>query len=252
MKVIPLPALDDNYIYGIGGPASGRAALVDPGEAAPAVAWLEQHGLELEEILLTHHHQDHVGGVDELRRRWPTARLVGAGLDRHRLPPLDREVGDGDELEVAGRRARVIGVPGHTTGHVAYFVPDPDDPGAGDLFSGDTLFGATIGFAFEGTLEQMYESVRRLRDLPGRTRIWCGHEYTLRTVGESARFEPDNAALVARLAHLEANVGQPTVPLTLEEELRLNPFLRWDDPTVCARLGTPPGLPTFVELYDLL
>jgi hydroxyacylglutathione hydrolase len=252
MKVTPLPALDDNYVYGIEDPACGRAALVDPAEAAPAVAWLRRRGLELETVLLTHHHRDHVGGVGEVLRRWPAARLVGARLDRHRLPPLDREVGDGDELEVANRRARVIGVPGHTAGHVAYFVPDPDDEDTGDLFSGDTLFGATIGFVFEGTLEQMYESVRRLRELPKRTRIWCGHEYTLRTVGESARFEPDHAALAARLAHLEANVGQPTVPLTLEEELRLNPFLRWDDPTLCARLGTPPGLETFARLYDLL
>lgn len=252
MKVTPLPALDDNYVYGVEGPDPGRAALVDPGAAAPAAAFVERSGVELEAILLTHHHRDHVGGVDELRRRWPRARLVGARRDRHRLPPLDREVGDGDELEVAGRRGRVVEVPGHTTGHVAYFFPDPDDPATGDLFSGDTLFGATIGFAFEGTLDQMYGSLERLRALPARTRIWCGHEYTLRTVGETARFEPDNPALAERLAHLEATAGRPTVPLDLEEELRLNPFLRWDDPRLCARLGTAPGLATFVRLYDLL
>lgn len=252
MKVIPLRALDDNYIYGLVGQGFDRAVLVDPGEAAPAAAWLERFGLDLETVLLTHHHRDHVGGAVELCRRWPRARLVGARRDRHRLPPLDREVGDGDELELAGRRARVIEVPGHTTGHVAYFVPDPGDPAAGDLFSGDTLFGATIGFVFEGTMGEMLGSLERLRTLPARTRIWCGHEYTLRTVGESSRFEPDNAALAERLAHLEENAGQPTVPLVLGDELRLNPFLRWDDTKLCDRLGTAPGVATFARLYELL
>jgi len=99
---------------------------------------------------------------------------------------------------------------------------------------------------------EMLGSLERVRVLPARTRIWCGHEYTLRTVGESARFEPDNAALAERLAHLEANAGQPTVPLVLGEELRLNPFLRWDDPKLCDRLGTAPGLATFARLYELL
>ncbi len=250
MRVTALPALTDNYVFAL---ASDRAAvLVDPGDAAPALAWLEAERLGLDAILLTHHHRDHVGGVAELVRCHPAARVVGAAADRHRLPRLDLAVGEGDAVELPAGQARVMAVPGHTRGHLAYFVPDAGDPGGGDLFSGDTLFGGTVGNLFEGTPDEMFRSLEALRALPPASRIWCGHEYTLQYVREAARFDPDQPALAARLRRLEARPGAPTVPLRLDEERRTNPFLRWDDPVLVARFGTAPGLATFRRLCELL
>jgi len=252
MRVLPLPAFHDNYVYALIDPRRRRGAVVDPGQAAPVLGLVEREGLELEAILLTHHHADHVGGVAELARRFPDARVAGAGADARRLPALTERVAEGDTVAVLGRGARVIDVPGHTRGHVAYFVPD--DAGAGDLFSGDTVFGATIGNLFEGTPDDMFASLVKLRALPPRTRLWCGHEYTLQYVREAARFDPDNARLARRLAELEAGAGsgRPTVPLLLEEECATSPFFRWDAAELTHRLGTAPGLPTFRRLCELL
>ncbi len=252
MDVVALPAFSDNYVFALVDRTARRAALVDPGDAGPPLALLQREGLALEAILLTHHHGDHIGGVEPLRRRHPAARVVGAAADRGRLPALTDAVREGDRIALLGRETTVLEVPGHTRGHVAYFVPGA--AGGGDLFSGDTVFGGTIGNLFEGTPDEMFDSLQKLRALPPATRIWCAHEYTLTWVREAARFEPDHARLAARLGALErrAAAGDPvTVPLTLEEERATNPFFRWDDPGLLARLGTPPGREAFRRLCEL-
>jgi hydroxyacylglutathione hydrolase len=253
MMVFPLPALSDNYVFVLRDLASGRAAVVDPAEAGPVLDWLAREESAIEAILLTHHHRDHVGGVDAILRRHPGARVVGAARDRARLPALTDEVREGGHVALLGREVHVLEVDGHTLGHVAYFVSD--DAGGGDLFSGDTVFGGTIGTLFEGTPDDMFGSLRKIRALPPATRIWCSHEYTLTYVREAARFDPGNARLAARLAALErrAVAGHAvTVPLTLEEERATNPFFRWDDADMVARAGAPAGLPAFRRVCELL
>lgn len=249
--VVALPALSDNYAFVLGGSTEGSVAIVDPGEARPVLEWLAGEGRRPEVLLLTHHHRDHVGGVPEIVAHFPDVAVVGAERDRPRLPPLSRGVREGDAVNVAGREARVIEIPGHTRAHIAWFLPD--GTGGGDLFSGDTVFGGTIGNLFEGTPDDMFASLCKLRDLPGGTRVWCGHEYTLRYVREAARFDPHEPRLAERLRRLEAAGARAIhVPLTLEEECATNPFFRWDDPGLAQRLGTAPGVETFRRLCEIL
>jgi hydroxyacylglutathione hydrolase len=251
MQVDALPAFADNYVFVLTAQGRPEAVVVDPGEAGPALELLERRGLALGTILLTHHHRDHVGGVAALAARFPNARVVGAAGDRSRLPGLTAAVRDGDAVELLDRSAQVLEVPGHTRGHVAYFVPG--SPGGGDVFSGDTVFGGTIGNLFEGTPDDMFASLEKLRRLPPGTRLWCGHEYTRQWVREAARFDPENERLRAYLARLEAlPPGAPTVPLDLDEERATSPFFRWDDPAMTRRLGTAPGLDTFRKLCEIL
>lgn len=252
MRVVPIPALADNYLFALADPATQTAALVDPGEERPALDFLERESLRLDAVLITHHHRDHVGGVSALARRHPGLRVVGPRHGRPRIAGLTEEVGDGDIVALFDRTVRVLGVPGHTLDHLAYFVPD--GAGAGDLFSGDTVFGGTIGHLFEGTPDTMYASLLKIRALGPATRLWCGHEYTLEYVREAARFDPQNALLAERLRRLEseAAAGRPTLPLLLAEECQTNPFFRWDDPALVERLGEAPGLPTFRRLCELL
>ncbi|MBP7146842.1 MAG: hydroxyacylglutathione hydrolase [Acidobacteria bacterium] len=248
MDITPLKALDDNYIYLLVGRAERAAACVDPGEAGPVREFLQSRGLRLDTILVTHHHGDHTGGNRELLQQFPGAHVLGGATDRARIPGLTRPLANGDAIEVLGQRGTVLDVPGHTTGHVAYFFPAPD---GGDLFSGDTVFGGTIGNLFGGTPEQMLASIAKIRALPAGTRIWCAHEYTLTWVREAARLDPGNGRLRERLARLEAHPDRPTVPLLLEEELATNPYFRWDDPALQKRLGTPDGPSTFFRLCEM-
>jgi hydroxyacylglutathione hydrolase len=252
LEVVPLRALDDNYVYAVVDRSASAAAIVDPGEARPAIAFLERERLALADVLVTHHHGDHTAGIAELVSRCGPARVVGAASDRARIAGLTHVVREGDRLQVLGREAAVLDLPGHTRGHVGYVV----EHGAGgtELFSGDTIFGATIGNLFEGTPDDMLASLSKVRRLPERTRIWCGHEYTLAYVREAARFDPDNPALAERLRRVEALAarGDPTVPLTLAEECATSPFFRWDDPALASRLGTRPGAETFRRLCDVL
>lgn len=252
VDVVPLRAFRDNYVFVLHDRATRRAALVDPGEADGALAWLAEHGAVLEAVLLTHHHRDHVGGVGPIVQAHPGAAVVGAAADARRLPPLSRAVVEGDEFPLLGGRVRVVEVPGHTLGHIAYVV----ESGAGgtELFSGDTVFGATIGNLFEGSPDDMWSSLVKLRALPPATRLWCAHEYTLDNVRLAAAFDPGNERLAARLRRVEAQAaaGQPTVPFVLEDEVATNPFFRWDDPALCARLGAEPGVTAFRQLCEVL
>jgi len=249
MQIITLRALADNYIFLLLDDAGIEAAVVDPGDAAPVLEYLQESGRRLAAILITHHHSDHTGGNRALLNRFPGVPVFGGAGDRGRVPGQTAFLKDGDEFVVCGASARVLEVPGHTKAHVAYYF-------AGDtphLFSGDTVFGGTIGNLFEGTPEVMFSSIQKVRALPRETRIWCSHEYTLQYVRESARIDPGNKLLAERLSMLEssASSGRPTVPLSLKEECDTNPFFRWDAPGLIRYFKKAPGLATFRHLCDI-
>ena len=221
MKLIPLPAFQDNYLWVLHN--GQRALVVDPGDAQPVVTCLQREGLQLEAILVTHHHADHIGGVDALRDA-TGARVWGPA--RERIPePLTR-LAEGDSLDVLGLRFTVLDVPGHTAGHIAYYCESLE--GRPLLFCGDTLFSGGCGRLFEGTPAQMLASLDKLAALPADTRVCCTHEYTLSNLKFARAVEPDNAELIdyaARCESLRAQ-GLPTLPSSIGQERRINPFLR--------------------------
>lgn len=246
VSVTALPAFNDNYIWLVstGGTA---CAVVDPGDAGPVLRELRRQALELESILLTHHHADHIGGVAQLVAE-TGAQVIGPADER--ITARDRTVREGDRvrLDGMGLEFEVIEVPGHTLSHIAYH-------GHGCLFCGDTLFSVGCGRLFEGTAEQMQQSLDKLAALPPATRVYCAHEYTLSNCDFALAVEPGNAELQRRASMVEAAraAGRITLPSRLEEELKVNPFLRTRQPPVveAARKRAPgaePGASTLAEI----
>ncbi|GGC72077.1 hydroxyacylglutathione hydrolase [Marinobacter halophilus] len=240
-----IPAFSDNYIWCLADQESGKALIVDPGQAQPVQDHLEQHQLSLDTILVTHHHPDHTGGVAALLKAFPQARVTGPADSPFK--GVTNQTHPGDEVVWQGLTFEVMAVPGHTLDHVAYYCNTPvnDRP---VLFCGDTLFVCGCGRLFEGKPEQMRQSLASLRALPDQTAVYCAHEYTLANLrfarswlpndAELARFEQDCIARRDR--------GEATVPSTIAAENALNPFLRWDDPAVieaAKRYATEIGLP---------
>jgi len=227
MKLLPLPAFQDNYLWLLHD--GHRALVVDPGDAKPVLGFLQQEGLQLEAILVTHHHMDHIGGLDEVREA-TGARVYGPAHET--IPgPLVR-LSQGDSVEALGLRFQVLDVPGHTAGHIAFYCPDVDQ--APLLFCGDTLFSGGCGRLFEGTPAQMLASLDALAALPGDTRVCCTHEYTLSNLKFARAVEPGNADLAAyqqRCEQLRAQ-GRPTLPSSIALERSINPFLRTRLPAV--------------------
>ncbi len=234
-EVVPVPAFEDNYIWLL--VRGSHAVAVDPGDAQPVFAHLAQHALTLTAILCTHHHGDHVGGNRALIARFPVP-VYGPAAEP--IPALTHPVQDGDTIALPELDARfeVIGVPGHTAGHVAYY-------GAGCLFCGDTLFACGCGRLFEGTPAQMHASLARLAALPDDTAVYCAHEYTLANIRFAQAVEPANRALLERAQHARAlrATHRPTLPSTLALERATNPFLRCGVPDVVAAASRRAGVP---------
>ncbi|MEJ1127158.1 hydroxyacylglutathione hydrolase [Variovorax sp. CCNWLW225] len=228
MTLVPLPAFADNYIWML--QDGSNAIVVDPGDAQPVFDALTRDKLQLAAILVTHHHPDHTGGVAALHAATGTPVF---GPARERIPEPFTPLSHGDSAEVLGLRFQVIDVPGHTAGHIAYFLPAHQGQ-APLLFCGDTLFSGGCGRLFEGTPAQMLASLDALAALPGDSRVCCAHEYTLANLRFAQAVEPGNADLTQYTAHCESlrAQGQPTLPSQLATERRINPFLRSREATV--------------------
>lgn len=244
----PVPAFADNYIWLITDPPSPAAVVVDPGESPLVLRILQKRKLELAAVLLTHHHGDHVGGVDDLVR---VRQVPVFGPARENIAAVDHPVGGGDivPLPDLALDLEVVDVPGHTSGHIAYC-------GGEVALVGDTLFAGGCGRVFEGTPEQMHASLHRLAALPGETLIYCAHEYTVANLEFAREVEPYNETLMARLeeARRDRANGRPTVPSTVEQELATNPFLRCDKSPVVAAAEARAGLdlPTTVDVFAVI
>ena len=222
MNIIQIPLLRDNYGYLVVCQKSQTAAIVDPSEAEPVQRRVAQENISLTAILNTHHHRDHTGGNEGLLAGQKLA-VYGHRSDQGRIPGLTHGVDEGDEVQIGELTGKVLFIPGHTTGHVAYLFGN-------NLFCGDTLFTAGCGRLFEGTPEQMHASLKKLMALPDDTQVYCGHEYTENNLRFAVTLEPTNQKLVSRLERVQAlrARGAATVPATLAEEKQTNPFLRWD------------------------
>ncbi len=242
LEIRQIPVLNDNYVYLVHDAASGDTAVVDPAVGGPVVKALDDAGWKLTHILNTHHHGDHTGANLELKDRYGCT-IVGPRADRDRIPGIDVEVGDGDTCALGNATAKVFDVPGHTRGHIAYWF-EADDA----LFCGDTLFAMGCGRVFEGTPQQMWSSLSKLKALPDRTRVYCAHEYTQSNGRFALSVEPGNKALVERMKDVDAKraAGQPTVPSTMALERATNPFLRPDSTDLQATIGLVGGDPVSV------
>jgi hydroxyacylglutathione hydrolase len=242
------PCLQDNYGVLLHDPATGATAAIDAPEAAPVEAALKATGWRLSDILVTHHHADHTGGIAELKAHH-RCRVVAPHGEAARIPLVDETVRENDKVRVGGLEGRVIETPGHTAGHISYVFP------ADKLaFVGDTLFSIGCGRVIEGTPEMMWQSLLKLRGLPDDTRIYCGHEYTKANIRFAKSIESSNSALNAREQEVEKLLAahKPTIPSTIGEEKAANPFLRADVPDVAKSVGLAgqPAWKVFAEIRE--
>lgn len=223
LTVAQVPCLSDNYGYIIHDEATGATAVVDTPEAKPYQDELAKRGWTLTHILNTHHHYDHTGANMDLKKGGVT--VVGPANEKEKIPGIDTAVSDGDEVEFGSLKAKVIDVGGHTKGHIAYYFPSENK-----VFVGDSLFALGCGKMFEGTPDQFWASLQRLRALPDETIVYCAHEYTESNAKFAVSVEPNNAELMSRVAEIKAlrAQGKPTVPSVLGVEKKTNPFLRSD------------------------
>ncbi len=246
MELLIVPALKDNYVYALRDPESDVVAVVDPAEAGPVIREIEGRGWRVGAVFNTHHHDDHIAGDLQIKSRY-RCPVIGPLSETGRIAEITHGVEPGGQYQFGSEMVQVIGTPGHTRGHLAFHFPK-----AGVVFCGDTLFSLGCGRLFEGTPEQMWESLCRLRALPADTQVCCAHEYTLANARFALSVEPDNPALRARVeqARGQRDQGLPTIPTTIAQERATNPFLRADEPSVARTLymdGAAPAL-VFGEL----
>ena len=222
MEVKIIPCLSDNYSYLIYEKDKKIACVIDPSEAGPVIEAVNKLDLELKYILNTHHHYDHVGGNKELKKLY-NAKIIGFDGDKYRIPDIDISLKNNETWKDGIFEAKVFHIPGHTLGHICFYFFNENA-----LFSGDTLFSLGCGRVFEGTHEQMFNSLQLLKNLPIETEIYCGHEYTLKNSDFCLKHDPENKALISKIEFIKNRLakGQPTIPSTLEEELQTNIFLR--------------------------
>lgn len=234
INVSPIPAFSDNYLWLIED-GNSNAVIVDPGDATPVLKVLREKSLNLVGILITHHHNDHIGGINELLKHY---QVPVYGPDTKRIPQITQAVSEGDTVELFGNTLTlsVFEVPGHTYDHIAYLG---DINGQPALFSGDTLFAAGCGRIFDGSYEQFYQTLDKLNALPANTQIYCTHEYTLANLKFALAVEPNNIELQERSKkeQLKREQGQPTLPTNLELERQTNPFLRYRSPQLTSAIN---------------
>jgi hydroxyacylglutathione hydrolase len=246
LEIVTVPSLADNYAFLLHDAASGATAVVDVPDPAPIREALAARGWQLTDILITHHHWDHIDGVPALVQE-TGAKTWGNAADAGRLPPLDHALAPGDAVTIGGETGTVIEVSGHTVGHIAFHFPDSKA-----VFTADSLMALGCGRLFEGTPDMMHASLSRLAALPPETLVCSGHEYTASNAKFALTIDPDNPALISRSEAIDAAraEGRPTVPSTLQEELDTNPFLRAHDPAIRARLDmhTADDVAVFAEI----
>ena len=233
LEIYQIPCLQDNYGFLVHDPETGATATIDTPEVAPINQALAAKGWRLTHILNTHHHFDHAGGNEELKAQW-NCQVVGAAIDAERIPGIDVALADGDTLTLGSKQARIIEVPGHTSGHIAYYFAADEV-----AFVGDTLFALGCGRLFEGTPQQMSESLAKIMALPDETTVYCAHEYTEANAAFAVTVEPANPALQKRVKEIQAlrAAGKPTVPTSIGLERATNPFVRSDSAELQAVLN---------------
>lgn len=246
MEIKRIPALADNYIFVLYDPLQKTAAVVDPAIADPVLDYLATINAQLIAIFNTHHHGDHVGGNNKLIKHFPDLCVYGGAEDKGRIPHQQIFLKEGDTVEFASKTGQVFFVPGHTSGHIAYYFPPATPAETGELFCGDTIFAGGCGRLFEGTPAQMVDSIGKLRQLPDNTRVWCAHEYTLNNLKFALSVDRDNLNLHNRYQSVRQarSQGIATVPSLLGVEKQTNPFLRWDNAALqtTAKMKEPAGV----------
>lgn len=233
LQAIQLPVLTDNYIYIVHDPVSAETAVIDPAMAEPVLDFLNQKGWKLKYVLNTHHHADHVSGNMQLKNQ-TGCLIVGSSADKNRIPGIDIGVQDGDAVNIGENSFKVFATPGHTSQHIVFYSENNQL-----LFSGDTLFALGCGRLFEGTAQQMWQSLAILKNLPDATQIYCAHEYTLANAKFALTIEPDNQDLIDRYQTIQTLRQQnlSTLPSTIGLEKATNPFFRENSPSIRHKLG---------------
>ena len=249
MKIEIIPCLKDNYSYVVLDQKNNKTCVIDPSESKPIIKFLEKNNLKLNYILNTHHHYDHVGGNNELKKKYG-AKVVGFEKDTKRIPEIDIKIKDGKIWKEDNFEAKIIHIPGHTLGHICFYFYNDNN-----LFTGDTLFSLGCGRIFEGTYEQMFSSLEKIKKLPLKTKIYCGHEYTLKNSKFCILYDKENKNLIRKIKQINNNLknNKPTMPSTLGDEIKNNIFLRTSDEKIKRNLNiqNSSDLITFSKLRDL-
>jgi hydroxyacylglutathione hydrolase len=249
MKIEIIPCLNDNYSYLIHDEISNTVAIVYPSEFIPCDTIISKNYKKLDFILNTHHHYDHVGGNEELKKKY-NSKVLGFENDKNRIPQIDTVLKDNQEFKIGTLNFTTIFIPGHTRGHVAFYFKKERV-----VFSGDTLFSLGCGRVFEGTYKQMFQSLNKLKNLPGETKVYCGHEYTFKNLEFCLKFNPNNDFLKKKKDDIKLSLKnkKPTIPSTIADEIKANIFFRVNDPDVkkAINLENSPDIEIFTKLRDL-